>query len=1145
MATVTPPRTKRNLEQDRSRIKSPLARLRKYIHGYVSLEGAALVGLFLALWFWIGLLLDYGVFKASAAVGSSIDWVQVLPWGFRLTVLVAFILAALAIVALKIVTRLFIDFTDAAVALVLERRFPKLLGDRLITAVEMSDPAAAAAHGYSADMVRETIHEAADRVDQVPVKEVFDWRRLFRRGVLFGLLTLGLYLLVGAGFSAVRAISDESPAAAGYSDLNDVSTIWVERNILLRNTIWPRRAHLEIVDYPEDLRIPRDSSPPALRVRAWKYIVADEKAPEGWRLLTWDDLKNRSDLGGDDVPDVPAYWTPRSSIGFTVDEADLKLADFPLRETSPNGDQEGKWFIADDTEESGWRKLKWKDLNKERLGGVHVPGLPGEWDKKGQAAMIAGSLGMLNRGSGALDALQRVVIGPQYVGMTVGEVEEKLAAADPKKTPNHAAIKMVFATLERLARIRDVLDRVDARAADRSMRRTLRRLAIPGDVTLVYSSNRATNTNTMTAVGGNEFTGSFGDLKDTISFDVRAEDYRTASRTITVVDRPRLEKLESTEERPAYLYYRPGENTESEQFPSWKEIRGRRQPFKPVSLSVSGDTTTTEVPSGTSLLLTATFTKNILSVERGIDLKYARDLKAEKPELIDPRNVTIKVPDIRREQRFILRFTDEDNVTAERKIIIVPKEDVTPRVSDFLVDDVIRRGKEGYLVAVGCRIPFRARVRDDHGLARLRYACKVIPGDFLTEQSVRALFGVGAVPLMGPGPGTQWMTGLGYLTALHRERAGAVTEEASAEQEIDLGSFLATLAQRKDEKGRGEYLRLSTFETLIREPQSDPFRKLLNDFAVTPDRWTEGVGEDSSNPRRWVRAQDQRAPVGNDLALWRLLYKDKPLKDPDDTKAQKRFLIEVRLLADDTWLEGDLDPKTRRPIPHTGASGETLTFVIVPENELLSKIGEEEDVKYRELQKAYKPLPEFSTHVRDISSTLGGGVPAGELNGYLARCDALLDVLKTSKQDTRAVEQTYERIVREMRVNQLNEDVVAKVYTTIYEPLTRIGTNFDKTTNTVSELRKALDGLDRPAAAREAAARAPAVLANTQMLELVREMEKILNAMAKLVEFNDLLKIIVEVEKRQGELGKVVQDVHKKRIKEYLEGDKPKTPDER
>src|SRR5262249_46831394 len=166
MATATPPRT-RNLEQEPTRIRSPLDRLRKYIASSVSAEGAAVFGLFVALWFWIGLLVDYGFFKAL-----TIDWVQELPWWLRCAVLVVLTSLLLALVATKVLTGLLKRFSDAAVALVLERRFPRQLGDRLITAVELSDPEEAARLGYSADLVRQTIHEAAERVDRVPVKEV-------------------------------------------------------------------------------------------------------------------------------------------------------------------------------------------------------------------------------------------------------------------------------------------------------------------------------------------------------------------------------------------------------------------------------------------------------------------------------------------------------------------------------------------------------------------------------------------------------------------------------------------------------------------------------------------------------------------------------------------------------------------------------------------------------------------------------------------------------------------------------------------------------------------------------------------------------------------------------------------------------------
>jgi hypothetical protein len=1124
MATVT----SRNLDQDRSRINSPLARVRKYIHTYVSLEGAVMVGLFLALWFWIGMFLDYGMFKAM-----TVDWVQELPWSFRLVVLVALILAILAIVALKIITRLIIDFTDAAVALVLERRFPGQLGDRLITAVELSDPVQAAEYGYSADMVRQTIHEAAERVDQVPVKEVFDWKRLTSRAALFALLSLGLYLLTGAGFSAVRAVSGESPAIGGYADLNEVSNIWIERNVLLRNTIWPRRSFLEIVDFPDPLRIPRESSPPTLRVRAWKYVMADTNTAEGWRLLRWDDLKSHTDLAGD-APELPGDWQGRDQAGMTVDEAELKLEAFPIRTSLPGETLPAKWCVAT-AAGTGWRPLMWNDLTKDKLGGLEVPALPGDWDPKARAAQAAASALMIRPGIGAIGAGPGLLIEPKSISLNVDEVEKQLDKADEKKVAGLNDIRMVFATLKRYANIRDAIDRLDVKLAGGEMKRSVRKLKVPEKVTLVFKSNRYTNTNSMTAVANNEFTGNIGELKESVTFTVRGEDYITPRRTITVVDRPRLERLESEEERPAYLYYRPAKDG------SPIELRGKRQLFEGVPMSVSGEVTTIEVPAGTTLKLTATCTKEVKSVTLSAETKDKKDLKAGEPTLIDSRNFTTDIPDVRREQRFTLLFTDTDDVTAARKVVITPRDDVSPRVREFNPDEVIRRTKEGYLVAVGCRIPFKAKVRDDHGLAKVRYSCRVTPADFLSDRKIMSINAVSIVPMLAPGSTTQFLA-LGYRLALEKVLEATAGDATTPEQYVDLPAFNQAMASNRLSDGRPEHLEIATVMTLLREKQREPYRKLLSEFTLTPDPWTNN-DEDPTNPNRWVRAQDQRSPLACDLPLWALYFRDrdgkeKPLKDPDDTRPQKRFQIEIRLTTEDTFLEGEIDPKTKQPIPHVSPSGETFTFIIVPDNELLARIGEEEETKYRDLQKAYKPLPENLNRIRDIDFALSAaGLKEAELNAFISRCDSLAEILKTSQQDCKAVYQAYERILREMRVNQLREDVVSKVYKTIVAPLGRVSdVQFDKTHASVVELRRALDNPELAVPARAEASRQRAGEARKQLNELVTQLNAILSAMEGLAKLNELIAELARIERQEEEIESLLKKVYEKRIKEALEG---------
>src|SRR5262249_7193559 len=208
------------------------------IRFYVSAEGLAVLVLYLALWFWIGLLLDYGFFKVF-----TLDLVQELPRWFRGGVLAVLTAGLLAVVVLIMVLRLFREFHDPALAMVLDRRFPKLLSVRLITAVELAAPGLAVAYGYSQAMVDQTIRDAAERVDQLEIKEVFDWKRLRRLGAILAGLTVGLYVLVAAGYCAFNLTGQVGQFVWRF---NDVPAIWVERELLFVGPVWPPAAPLEL-----------------------------------------------------------------------------------------------------------------------------------------------------------------------------------------------------------------------------------------------------------------------------------------------------------------------------------------------------------------------------------------------------------------------------------------------------------------------------------------------------------------------------------------------------------------------------------------------------------------------------------------------------------------------------------------------------------------------------------------------------------------------------------------------------------------------------------------------------------------------------------------------------------------------------------
>jgi hypothetical protein len=179
--------------------------------------------------------------------------------------------------------------------LVLERRFPELLRDQLITAVELTDLDRAEAYGYSRQMIVATVREVSARVDQIPIRDVFNWERLRRRIVWSLALSLGLLLVTAAVYFAwTRRLALRD---FGYR-FGDVATIWYERNILLRDVLWPRRAMLQLVDFPAsgEMRVGRDAPSPRLRVRALKWVIADRSADEGWRALRWSDLTPGTEL---------------------------------------------------------------------------------------------------------------------------------------------------------------------------------------------------------------------------------------------------------------------------------------------------------------------------------------------------------------------------------------------------------------------------------------------------------------------------------------------------------------------------------------------------------------------------------------------------------------------------------------------------------------------------------------------------------------------------------------------------------------------------------------------------------------------------------------------------------------------------------
>ena len=329
MATVTDQRTPGNWTDTDRRVRHPLQAVRGYIRSFVLLEGLGLALVYLVLAFWLGVFLDWGLFQAFA-----FDWVQELQemtggsgsdFWLRFSLLAIFVVGLVVVILMKTVVRLFREFSDTSMALLLERRFPRELGDRLITAVELADPKLATKYSYSLPMIEKTIREAAERVEKLPVRSVFNWARLRHIFTLFGVLSLGMYLLVGLSVSAGDALTGGmfDPIGFGYR-FSDTAVIWGERNLALMDSYWPRSSYLEIVgfedtaEHPGEMRVGRDEVRPDLQARAIEWVVADHRVRGGWRPMRFADLKHFMDASDLAAIDLPANWT-----GWIIDLDDI------------------------------------------------------------------------------------------------------------------------------------------------------------------------------------------------------------------------------------------------------------------------------------------------------------------------------------------------------------------------------------------------------------------------------------------------------------------------------------------------------------------------------------------------------------------------------------------------------------------------------------------------------------------------------------------------------------------------------------------------------------------------------------------------------------------------------------------------------
>src|SRR5262249_49555002 len=145
--------------------------------------------------------------------------------------------------------------------------------------------------------------------------------------------------------------------------------------------------------------------------------------------------------------------------------------------------------------------------------------------------------------------------------------------------------------------VRNVLERLEEKAASLAMSRRLRKLATPNKVVVYYRGETVRSEQTLKKQGDNEYSGVLSDLKEAVRFTANGEDYYTPYKKITLVPPPGLVELTCDEERPAYLYHRrlPGGTL--------ADLKGKKEVFKDLPISLASTLSRIDVAAGTNVVL--------------------------------------------------------------------------------------------------------------------------------------------------------------------------------------------------------------------------------------------------------------------------------------------------------------------------------------------------------------------------------------------------------------------------------------------------------------------------------------------------------------------------------------------------------------
>jgi hypothetical protein len=458
-------------------------------------------------------------------------------------------------------------------------------------------------------------------------------------------------------------------------------------------------------------------------------------------------------------------------------------------------------------------------------------------------------------------------------------------------------------------------------------------------------------------------------------------------------------------------------------------------------------------------------------------------------------------------------------VVGYRTVIIRPAEEHFPDVD--LEPLVVRKTKDGLMVTPKARIPFNGKVTDKFGLSEVRMAYTLAPVEIGgPSQGVEAALLAASVPMMNP-EGHSYLLGITYLSAALKD-AGKTDKQLQV-QYLGVAGFEDALKESNQIYDGTTLLNLATVRERLNSPQKAPYRSLLREFHIKPDKWQRAESDD----------------VKNDFLMSKIRYNGEPLLEPNSLKTQRRYRMQL-------WLEGvntdvDTDPNGQ---PKVSPSKDRFPFIVVSEGELLAEINKEEEGIYTHLEEVMNRLVESDSKLNQL---LDGGLAvvnlqAADFDPMVQRTIDVDEVLDKNHVVCKEALTDYQRIYQEYQINQVTPQKVTEMDQGIVRPLTDIDEfGFPRARNSLEAFRKALANKELSPSERRLAALEAGKNAREKLQQVIANLRRVMDLMGQMINLEKVIRDLRLIEQAESDQGKFLRELLKKLQDElFAPSEKPK-----